>query len=87
MQTLFENGRVLDWVLVAVALEALVLCAYNLKTGRGVGSVGLICNLAAGACLLLAVRAALQPDAHGWLAFWLTASLLAHLLDLTRRWR
>ena len=84
---LVASGRLVDAILVLVALEALLLALWHRRTGRGVPFVDLAPNLAAGAFLLLTARAALV-DAHWpWIAASLLLALLAHLLDLARRWR
>ena len=83
----FSSGRIVDAILVLVALEALALLALRWRTGRGPAPVALLCNLASGAALMLAVRAALI--AAGWpvVAFWMLVSLVAHLGDLVPRLR
>lgn len=55
--------------------------------GVGVAPRELIGNLVSGACLMLAVRAALLDAPWQQLAAWLLLSLLAHLADLALRWR
>jgi len=84
---LFATGRIVDLVLALVALEAIGLAIYRRRTGRGVAAGDLLPNLVAGACLLLALRAALTGAGWMWVAGWLAASLPAHLADLRRRWR
>jgi hypothetical protein len=84
---LFTNGRIVDLALGLVVLEAVVLLVYARNTGRGVAPVGALTNLAAGACLLLALRGALVGAPWEWMAAWLTAALFAHLADLGQRWR
>jgi hypothetical protein len=46
-----------------------------------------LANLAAGACLLLALRAALTGASWPPVAAWLLAALLANLVDLAERLR
>ncbi|MEZ5788361.1 MAG: hypothetical protein R3D62_18210 [Xanthobacteraceae bacterium] len=46
-------------ILLLVLAEAVAFAAYHRVTGRGIPFRDLIANLAAGACLLLALRAAL----------------------------
>jgi len=87
MAGLFESGRIVDLILVLTALEALALAVHHRRTGRGVALADLAPNLLAGACLLLALRAALAEGWWGWTAFWLLGALVAHLVDLSRRWR
>src|SRR6476619_3759940 len=87
MATLFSSGRVIDLVIALVVLEALTLCAYHLATGRGLAPAQFAANLAAGLCLLLAVRAALTSAGWVWVALSLALSRLAHLADLGSRLR
>ena len=70
-----------------VLVEAALLIAWHRRTGGGVATADLLPNLAAGFCLLAALRAALGGAAWRWIALALLGSLLAHLLDLSRRWR
>ena len=58
MKGLFESGRAVELILLLMTAEGVLLWAYRRKTGRGVPVFGLVANLAAGACLLLALRAA-----------------------------
>lgn len=78
---------IVDLILVFVALEAVLLVAWHRRTGGGVAPADLLPNLAAGFCLLAALRVALGGAAWPWIALALLGSLIAHLLDLRRRWR
>jgi hypothetical protein len=84
---LFASARIVDLILVLVAIEAAALLAYGRATGRGVPPSGLLPNLLSGALLLLALRCALAGTAWEWMALSLGAALVAHLLDLRQRWR
>jgi hypothetical protein len=84
---LFASGRIVDLILALMAAEAVVLAVHYRRTGRGVPLPDLAVNLAAGAGLLLALRAALTGAGWAWTAGWLTLALAAHLADLARRWR
>ncbi len=86
MSALFASGRIVDLVLGFTVLEALAIIAYFRRTGRGLAPADLLTNLAAGTCLMLALRVVLADGWWGYLALCLTAALLAHLLDLRRRW-
>jgi hypothetical protein len=87
MAELFGSGRLVDVVLVVVALEALLLMLFWKFYGRGVAPGDLLPTLCAGALLLLALRVTLA----GW--DWpipcacLAAAGLSHLVDVARRWR
>jgi hypothetical protein len=86
MKTLFATGRIVDLLLVLMLVEAVAITAYRRRTGRGIALGNLVGNLAAGAALLLALRGALTGAWWGWTACWLSAALVAHLADLSRRW-
>jgi hypothetical protein len=78
--------RLLDAILVAVLLEAATLRWWFARTGRGPAPRQWLPTLCAGACLMVALRAALA-DAHpAWIAAALLGAGVAHGLDLARRW-
>jgi hypothetical protein len=85
MRELIVSGRLVDLILVLVALEFVVLVLHHRATQRGIASFDLLANLASGVCLLLALRAALSGASWIWIAVALGVSLLGHMLDLSRR--
>ncbi len=87
MAELFASGRLVDFILVVVVLEAAALLLYWARSGRGIAPLDLLPNLCAGAFLLLALRATLAGS--GWMmaSLCLAAAGLAHLTDVYRRWR
>ncbi len=87
MTGLFESGRIVDLLMVLMTLEAALLWAYRRKTGRGVPAFGLVANLAAGAGLQMALRAALTHAGWEMTILWLLVALAAHVADLASRWR
>lgn len=87
METLFSSGRIIDAIIILTLTEMLLLCIYRWRTGKGIPAGMVVSNLAAGVCLLLAVRLALSGFAWYWIALCLLASLLAHLTDLRALWR
>ena len=87
LSDLFSTGHIVDAILGLVLLEALVLLIYARRTGRGIAPRALLPNVAAGGCLLLALRSALVDAPWLWSAAWLMVALLAHLADLRQRWR
>ena len=80
------SGRAIDLILLMVLVEAIALATYRWKTGRGIAGLDLLANLLAGVCLMLAVRGALAGAGWQWIAVCMSAALLAHLVDLWRRW-
>lgn len=87
MSDFFASGRAVDFVLLVMALEAALLIALFRRRGLGVAPADLLAMLLAGACLLLALRAALTQAPWLWVAGWLALALVAHLADVRRRWR
>lgn len=91
MASLFESGRIVDLILVILVLEAVGLCVLatvQMRRGQVSPKVpGLLFNLAAGACLLLALRAVMTGADWTVAGAWLAASLVAHCSDLLRRFR
>jgi hypothetical protein len=87
MAELFASGRLVDLVLIIVAIEAVCLVLYWRFTARGVSPGDLLPNLFAGAFLLLALRFSLGGAGWQLCCGSLAAAGLAHLVDLGRRWR
>lgn len=87
MGELFASGRVLDLILLGMALEALGLAVHHRATGRGVRPARLLPNLLSGMCLLLAMRVGAGGAWWGWVSLALLGALAFHLLDLGRAWR
>ena len=87
MVELFANGRLIDLILIVVAIEAVVLVWAWRYARRGIAPGDLLPNLCAGAFLLLALRATLAGG--GWMIACgcLAAAGLAHVIDVSRRWR
>lgn len=81
------DATLIDAILGLVALEAVGLAALHRLTGRGPALSGMAGNLAAGACLLLALRAVLLSQPTSAVGAWLALSLMAHLVDLAQRWQ
>ena len=87
MQEWIGSGRVLDWLLLLVAVEAVALVLHHRRTGRGVAPRSVLLNLASGAFLLLAMRLGLGGAWWGWVSMCLAAAGLLHAADLRRLWR
>lgn len=87
MAEFFATGRIVDLILVFVAFEALVLIGWRVRRGHGPSLAMLASNLASGAALMLAVRAALTVSDWTIVAACLAASLVAHVTELYLRFR
>jgi hypothetical protein len=77
----------IDLVLVMVAVEAILLWWFAPRIWPQVARAALLATLAAGATLILALRAVAHGAALGEVMLWLSAALAAHLLDLSLRLR
>lgn len=87
MAELFTTPSMVDGLLLFVLLEAVLLYVLQRRTGRGLAPRAILSVLLPGACLMLALRAALADQGGMVLAGWLLAALVAHLADLATRWR
>jgi hypothetical protein len=83
---LVASGRVVDLILVLFAVEALFLFVLHRRHGRGVALADFLPSALGGACLLLALRAALTGAKWTAIVPWLLGSFAAHVWDLKRRW-
>ena len=81
------DPRFIDIIFVLVAIEALGVLGFRFTRGIGPEPLGFICNLFAGAFLLLALRNALAGASTFALASSLAFALAAHLGDLALRWK
>ncbi|RBP11324.1 hypothetical protein DFR50_11618 [Roseiarcus fermentans] len=82
-----DAGLLIDAIVALVALEAIGLVAARRLFGRGPSSASSIANCAAGAALLMALRAAIGDAPFAVVALWLLAALLANVVDVALRWR
>ena len=86
MQDFFSSGVLADIILVVMIAEAVFLLVYRKATGRGLAPADLLSMLLAGACLVLALRAVLTGSSRPVVMLFLLAALIAHLIDVYRRW-
>lgn len=87
METLFASGLAADLIAALMCLEAAWLTRRHRRTGHGPRPLEVGAMLGAGLGLVLALRCTLVGAAWPWVAFWLGAAGLAHLLDLRLRTR
>jgi hypothetical protein len=86
MDKLFASGRVVDCILLFMAIESVILIAVHRLSRAGPSPRELVASLSAGVALLLALRAAVVGSHWPLIAFWLGVALIAHLGDLKVRW-
>lgn len=77
----------LDGLLAAVALEAVLLLLWHRRTGGGLPPSQLLPTLAAGAGVMLAWRCSAAGAPPLWVAGAMALAGIAHGLDLARRWQ
>jgi hypothetical protein len=80
-----SSGHAVDLVLAVVAGEFALLCWRGRSQGRASSMIDVFFTLAPGACLLLALRAALTGAGWVWIATFLALSFPIHIIDLARR--
>ncbi|MGO9422816.1 hypothetical protein [Roseiarcus sp.] len=87
MAAYLDSERLIDLIIALVTFEALLLVALRAFFGRGPACASSIANCAAGAGLLLALRAAMTDAPFTVIAACLLGALVAHVADLRARWR
>lgn len=85
MSELFTSGRVIDIILAAMVLEAILLLLYRRRSGAGPTLAQTIANLLSGAMIMLAVRSALTDSGWETTAVFLLSAFAAHIVDLKLR--
>jgi uncharacterized membrane protein len=82
LQEFIENGHAIEIAIGLIIIEMIVVLWLRRKTG-----IGVLLGLIPGLCLMFALLTALQNGDWQIIAFWLTASLPFHLIDLRSRLR
>ena len=83
----FFSGRIVDVVIAITIIEGIALAIYYRRTGNGVAPRHFVLNMAAGLCLMMALRFALTDAGWMMVALCLSASGIIHTLDLVSRWQ
>jgi hypothetical protein len=84
MEAFLASGQLVDAILLLVAIEALGLILWS-RRALGVWPLALLCNLTAGAALMLALRGALTGAGWPVIAGCLAGAGLAHLTEMALR--
>lgn len=74
-------------IAVAIIVAEVVLLLWLPRTRRSIGIAGIVANGLSGACLLLALYAALTGGGSGVIGVWLGLAFAAHIVDLGARLR
>jgi len=81
----FASGRMIDAILLLIAIEVPVLFWLARRAGADRPLLRSCAMLVPGAALMLALRAALLDGPWWHVAAWLTVAGLAHVLDIRLR--
>jgi hypothetical protein len=84
MAALMASGTIADIVIAVMVLEGFLLFALRSRVGE-VHGYEIFAMLAAGLFLVLALRATLTGAGWQWVAVFLAAAFVSHLLDLWRQ--
>lgn len=87
LQSLFKSGAIIDMILLLMVAEVIVLFVWRHFTGVGVAPRVLLPFLAAGVCLMLAVKFALTGKDWTHVALALGGAFIFHLTDVSYRWK
>ena len=87
LQSLVESGRIVDIMLVVVAVEIIALVGYRLATGKGLSVASIVLNVGAGGSLMVALKLLYDGAACQLIAAALVSALVFHTGDLAHRWR
>lgn len=82
MEQFITGGTITGVILAILVIEAVIVSVYLLRTGRASGLPRFLSGLAAGGCLVLALREALTNGGWVMIAIFLTLSFLAHAIEL-----
>ena len=82
LQALIESGHAIESAIGLIMLEILFVVAL-----RRTRAITIMLGLVPGLCLMLALLTAVQDGDWRMIAFWMTASLPFHLIDLRNRLR
>lgn len=81
LQELIQSGRIVDVMLVFIALEIVIVSVLRRSRGGGVPALPLFINIGAGGSLRLALRVALTNGGWQTLTACLLAALVFHVVD------
>jgi hypothetical protein len=76
LEALFQSGNIVWVILVVMIAEAVILRSYMKQVPA------MAASLAAGGCLVLALRAALQQQSWIYIALFLSLGFLFHILEI-----
>ena len=84
LEALFVSGRIIDAILVLIAVEIAAIMA--IRSRSGLRAMPLLANIGAGASLMIALRISLTSGDWHWIAVCLFIALVFHAIDVASRW-
>ncbi|MEO0996631.1 MAG: hypothetical protein AAFX58_03840 [Pseudomonadota bacterium] len=87
LEDLIRSGRIVDIMLLFVAIEIVALLLYRRRSGGGLEGLPLFLNIGAGASLMLALKFSLTRASWVPVAVCLVAALVFHVADVVQRLR
>jgi len=85
-----NSHEIAEWLVNAVIattlIEGVLLISLRVARGRGPATADVVFNLAAGLCLLGALRSEIASAGELACAAWLAGAGVSHALDVRRRW-
>jgi hypothetical protein len=84
LEALFEQGRIIDLILIVVVIEVAVLALWSRLRGS-MTRLDVISLTVPGVMLMLALRAVLTDSPNAMTAAFLAAAFVFHLWDVARR--
>ena len=82
MEQFITSGAVTVVILCVLVIEAVIVSVYLVRRNQKPRLPGFLAGLAAGGCLVLALREALTNGGWVMIAIFLTLSFLAHAIEL-----
>ncbi len=79
-------GWMVNAVIAITLIEGVLFILLRAWRGHGPAPADIVCNLAAGLCLLGALRSEIAGMGELAFAAWLAAAGVSHALDVWRRW-
>ncbi len=81
-EELFYSGRIVDVIIAMVIAEGMLISWLSKKNKFGISVNRFIIHTLPGVFIFLALRCALIDSAWQWIAFFLIASLVSHIVDI-----
>lgn len=85
LESLITSGRIVDIMLLFVVIEAVLISLCSYRSKKLASALPLMITIAAGASLMMAMRATFMASAWPIVAAFLLAAMVFHIVDLVAR--